>query len=224
MVELVVIVVIGWEAHQTDTTSFSANTNKDHEWDREELRELKEKHLAETGALLSALSNSQRTCYSSLSTPVFFTKEGQYKHMQSIINLTNLVLHCYGLDQDSVPVVYPSRNLFGQDCITNFQHNLVHETTVYTIQNLGSPNKYRYIMTMNQDEWCWALFTVCWKLPKSILLCILGECCPHFVCLHHWYPWPCVYPFPKRFMYGLDDSWVLSVCLQYAMLRLIVLA
>jgi len=116
--------VIGREAHQTDATSFSANTNKDHERDREELRELKEKNLAETGVLLSALSNSRRTCYSSLSTPVFFTKEGQYKHMQPIVNLTNLILRCYGLDQDSVPVVYPSRNLFGQDCITNFQHNI----------------------------------------------------------------------------------------------------
>ena len=44
--------------------------------------------------------------------------------MQPIINLTNLILHCYDLDQDSVLVIYTSRNLFGQDCITNFQHNI----------------------------------------------------------------------------------------------------
>ena len=46
----------------TGATSFSANANKDHERDREELRELREKHSTETGALLSALSDSQRTC------------------------------------------------------------------------------------------------------------------------------------------------------------------
>jgi len=46
----------------TGTTSVSTNGNKDHERDREELRELREKHSTETGALLSALSDSQRTC------------------------------------------------------------------------------------------------------------------------------------------------------------------
>lgn len=46
----------------TGATSVSANANKDHERDREELRELREKHSTETGALLSALSDSQRTC------------------------------------------------------------------------------------------------------------------------------------------------------------------
>ena len=148
IVKLVVIVVIGWEAHQTDAISFSANTNKDHEWDREELRELKEKYLALTRALLSTLSNFQRTCYNSLSTPVFFTKEGQYKHIQLIVNLTNLILHCYGLDQDSVPVVYPSRNLFGQDCMTNFQHN-IHSAWDYCIYNAPMPLPAYRIITRN---------------------------------------------------------------------------
>ena len=37
--------------------------------------------------------------------------------MQLIVNLTNLVLCCYSLDQDSVPVVYPSRNVFEQDIL-----------------------------------------------------------------------------------------------------------
>jgi len=46
----------------TGAASASTNANKDHERDREELRELREKHLTETGALLSALSDSQRTC------------------------------------------------------------------------------------------------------------------------------------------------------------------
>jgi len=56
------------------------------------------------------------------------------------------------------------------------------------MQNLGSLNKYKHTMTMNQDEQCRALFAIHWKLPKSLLLCILGECCPHFVCLRHWHP------------------------------------
>jgi len=34
------------------------------------------------------------------------------------------------------------------------------------MQNLGSPNKYRHTMTMNQDEQYWALFAIRWKLPN----------------------------------------------------------
>ena len=45
----------------TSVSTTISNTNKDHERDREDLRELKEKHATETGALLSALSDSQRT-------------------------------------------------------------------------------------------------------------------------------------------------------------------
>jgi len=59
-----------------------------------------------------------------LYTPVMHLPQADPLPSVSLINLTNLILCCYGLDQDSVSVVYPSRNIFGQDCITNFQHNI----------------------------------------------------------------------------------------------------
>lgn len=46
----------------TGATSLSQASAKEREREREELKELREKHAVETGALLSALSDSQRTC------------------------------------------------------------------------------------------------------------------------------------------------------------------
>ncbi|KAF9442808.1 hypothetical protein P691DRAFT_456244 [Macrolepiota fuliginosa MF-IS2] len=46
----------------TGATSVSQVSAKEREREREELKELREKHAVETGALLNALSDSQRTC------------------------------------------------------------------------------------------------------------------------------------------------------------------